>query len=177
MSLPDALSLAHDTGLDLVQASANTDEIPVCKLLDYNKYVYRQAKQLRKQRASQRKTEIKGIRIGFSTAAHDMDVKAKKAREFLANGHHVKLMLMFKGREITHFELGSEKVHKFMEMLADIGKPESGVQKQGKTISVLIKPIQNSKKIYRQNTNLKTDEAEDTQRDQETSHGDRQEKA
>lgn len=172
MPLSEALKLAQAAGLDLVQVSADNDATPVCKLIDYHKFVYRQAKQLRKQRASQRKSEIKGIRIGFSTASHDLDVKAKKARDFLAKGSRVKVVLMFRGREITHFNLGSEKMQDFLQRIADAGEAESALQKQGKTISVLIKPIQGTKK-----SKLDNYEAEDTQRDQKKGQDHRQEEA
>lgn len=150
--------------------SADTDEVPVCKLMDYNKFIYRQAKQLRKQKATQRRNELKGIRLGFATAAHDLEVKARKAREFLSDGYRVKVMLIFRGREITHFDLGTEKIQSFLQLLADIGEPESRIQKQGKTISILLKPLQSSKQPKPSNN-----EAENAQRRQETRETNRQE--
>jgi len=122
-----------------VEVSPNANP-PVAKVMDLGKFRYEQTKAARKQRQQQKVGEIKEIRISLKISAHDLDVKAKKAETFLKNKSKVQLMLRFKGREITHKELGIKLLKDFAEKLEEFAKIEGELKKQGMTISMLVVP-------------------------------------
>jgi translation initiation factor IF-3 len=132
-----ALEMARQRELDLVEVAPNTSP-PVCKLMDYGKYLYRQQKVDRKHRAQQKQAEMKGIRLGFRTGQHDLEVKANQARKFLEGRHSVKVAMVFRGREVTHKDLGFEKMQKFYELVKDVGKLDDRPKSQGNTIFMII---------------------------------------
>ncbi|MDD4351658.1 MAG: translation initiation factor IF-3 [Candidatus Gracilibacteria bacterium] len=141
VSREEALQRAKAAELDLVEISPNA-EPPVCKIMDFGKYLYRLNKTDRKHKAKQKKTETKEVRIGFSTGEHDLEVKAKRAIKFLRGRDRVKITLQFKGREISHFDLGKEKLQSFVDRLAEHGKLDEEIKKQGRNLIVIIKPPQ-----------------------------------
>lgn len=141
MGLMKALELARGRELDLVEVAPNAQP-PVCKFMDYGKYLYRQQKADRKHRAQQKHTEVKGIRIGFRTSPHDIEVKAKQARKFLGSRHVIKVSLILRGREFAHKNLAYEKMRKFYELLQDIAKMEETPKSQGNTIFMILSPLQ-----------------------------------
>lgn len=112
-----SLELAREKGLDLVEISANTNP-PVCKIINYGKYQYLQEKKERKQKTKQKKSELKGVRIGFTTSPHDLEIKARQIEKFLKDGHKVRIDMRLKGREKAHRDLAEEKVKKFLEMIS-----------------------------------------------------------
>lgn len=136
--LEEAKKRAQEANLSLAEVSPNTDP-PVCKILDYGKYRYEQTKQLKKQKKGS-KFEIKGIRLGIKIGQHDFEVKLNRARKFLEKKDKVKVTLLFRGREITHRELGEELLGKFEKGLSDISKREGSLEKQGPTISLTLLP-------------------------------------
>ena len=140
MSLNDALSLARERGTDLVEVSPNAVP-PVCKLLDYGKYMYRQSKIDHRHRVKQKSNEVKEIRLSPRISIHDIETKANQARKFLEKGCRVKTNVLFKGRELSHLDIGQEKLVQFVTLLADISEPESPPKRQGNTISILLKPF------------------------------------
>ncbi len=142
ISLEEALRLAKEAELDLVEVSPNA-EPPVCRIMDYGKYLYRQNKADRKQKARQKKTETKEVRIGFSTGEHDLQVKAKRGQKFLEGGDRVKMTLHFKGREISHFDLGKERLTAFAKRLEEFGVLDQDVKKQGRNLTMVFKPKNN----------------------------------
>ena len=105
MSTAEALRMAEEVGLDLVEVSPNTVP-PVAKILDFGKYKYEQQKQQQKARAKQKTSELKGIRLGVKIGEHDLDTKLRNAEKFIAKGDKVKFQLRFRGREVVHKELG-----------------------------------------------------------------------
>jgi translation initiation factor IF-3 len=127
--LEKALQIANERGLDVVEMASNSVP-PVCRLLDYGRYRYEQTKKERKARKGQRGVALKEIRIRPRVKEHDLDTKIKTARKLLEEGDKVKVLLVFRGREITHPELGLKLLKKVAEDLKDIavfdGAPSSG---------------------------------------------------
>ena len=117
MKLEEALSLAREQNLDLVQV---TDKVspPVCKIIEYGKYLYRQQKKEKKQ--SKKTSEIKGIRLRFNISDHDIETKVKQAEQFLAKGDKVKIEMVLRGREKALAQHAKEKIEKFLEDLNKI---------------------------------------------------------
>ncbi len=137
-STSEALRYAEDKGLDLVEV-APLAKPPVCKVIDYGIYLYN----LKKQKKSQKKvkkTETKTTRLSIRTDKHDLEVKAKKARKFLEDRNMLKVVVIFKGREITHKELGVAKMDEFYKMIEDICEIEQDPKRQGYQLTMMLKP-------------------------------------
>jgi translation initiation factor IF-3 len=139
-SIEDARQLAKEKELDLVEV-APTARPPVCKIMDFGKHLYKQKKLAQKQRTKHRKSEVKGIRLSLRTGQHDIDVKIRKARQFLDAGHSLKVALIFKGREISHFDLAVEKMQAFKEELMDVAKVDQEPKKQGYNLFMILSPL------------------------------------
>ena len=139
MSSADALQMARERELDLVEV-APLAKPPVCKILDYGKFLYRQNKIEQKHKRMQKKTEMKTIRLSLRIDEHDLDVKAKQARGFLEEGNSVKVNLMFKGREMAHEDLGMQKVQAFFDRIKDAAAVEAPAKKQGNSINMVLIP-------------------------------------
>ena len=116
MKIIDALQLAREKELDLVEVGPNTQP-PIAKIMDYGKYMYHKEKQERKSGIKQRDQERKTVRVGFKTGVHDLEFKAKQINEFLGEGRPVKIELTLRGREKALSGLGREKLIKFLETL------------------------------------------------------------
>ncbi|MBD3330115.1 translation initiation factor IF-3 [Candidatus Peregrinibacteria bacterium] len=140
MGLEKAMALAKEKDLDLAEVAGNANP-PVCKIIDYGKHQYHQKKVETKHRKSQKKTTVKGIRMGFKTGDHDIDIKVKQARKFLEAGNGVKVTLIFKGREIIYKNLAIEKMKKFYEKLEDIANMEAEPKANGYTLNMMLTPI------------------------------------
>jgi len=132
-----ALRIAEEKDLDLVEISPNANP-PVCKILDYRKFIYEQQKREKTQRKQQSSQEMKELRFTWRTADHDFNFKVRHAREFLEEGNKVKATVMFRGREIAHREVGEELLNKFVESLSDIAKIDTPVKLDGKRMSVIL---------------------------------------
>ncbi len=111
-----AIEIAQERGLDLVEI-APTVKPPVCKITDYGKHKYQQAKKEQQQKAKQKTIEVKGIRIGLSTSSHDLEYKAKQAGEFLGEGNKVRVEMRLRGREKAHLDLAKEKLSDFLKLI------------------------------------------------------------
>ena len=105
MSLEEALSIAHEQELDLVEINPDTNP-PVAKLTDWGKYNYQKIKQLKKNKKASKVAKLKQVRLGLKIGEHDLQIKLKQTREFIENKHKVKFMIMYKGREQAHKEIG-----------------------------------------------------------------------
>ncbi len=138
-SIEEAIRLAEERGLDLVEVAPKANP-PVCKILDYGKYLYRLNKQEQKQKRMQKQGEIKGIRITFRIDQHDLETKINRAREFLENRNSVKVTLVFRGREAAHAELAKEKMGQFTENLKDIAQIEEAPKMQGSQMIMILNP-------------------------------------
>lgn len=109
--------MAREKQLDLVEISPNAQP-PVCKLVNFGKFLYRIAKQERRHQAKQKKSEMKGIRLGIGTGEHDLKVKAKKASDFLDEGHQLKIEIILRGREKAHRDLAIQRIRAFITILS-----------------------------------------------------------
>lgn len=140
-SREDALRMARERGLDLVEVSPISTP-PVCKIMDYGKYLYRQKKLDQKHKKMQRKAEVKGVRFSMRTSNHDLEIKARQARKFLEERDAVKAQLVFKGREASHEHLAREKMVKFSESLKDISKIDTPPSRHGMSLIMTLVPLQ-----------------------------------
>lgn len=141
----DALKLAHEQGLDLVEISPNADP-PVCKIIDYNKFLYEKKKKEKEMKANSKMSEVKEIRFTPNTDDHDFNFKAKHAEDFLKDGNKVKAYVQFKGRAIMFKERGELLLLKFAERLAEIGAPEGLPKLEGKRMMIIFAPKSQKKK-------------------------------
>jgi translation initiation factor IF-3 len=119
----EALRLAEDRGLDLVEVSPNANP-PVCRLLNYSKHMYERSRRDREARKAQKQAEIKEIRLRPKIAEHDVMVKLKLARRFLEEGSKVRVRVRFRGREITHKEIARELLDNVVEKMSDVAVVE-----------------------------------------------------
>jgi len=139
MSREKAQALSDEKELDLAEVAPNVNP-PVCKIIDYGKYQYHQKKVDTKHRKTQKKTEVKGVRMGFKTGDHDILVKAKQAKKFLEAGNSVKVSLIFRGREAAYVDLAIAKMNKFYTELEAISNMEAPSKKQGNTLIMILTP-------------------------------------
>jgi len=137
--IEEARQRAQTVGLDLVEVAAEAKP-PVCRIQDYSKYLFEQQKKERQAKANAHKSDTKEVRLRPGTGDGDLDIKAKHAREFLDGGHKVAIMLQFRGRELSHKELGLEMIRKFSGMLQDIAKMEQEPRIEGKRMHALLAP-------------------------------------
>lgn len=139
MPIADALRVAESRGLDLVEVSA-TARPPVCRVTDYDKYRYAQKKKEHDSKRHSSAGGIKEVKMGARAATHDVDFKVKHLRRFVGDGQRVKLSVSFRGREITHPELGRALIDRIIEQVTDVAAPEGGVRMEGRNMSVLLTP-------------------------------------
>jgi translation initiation factor IF-3 len=132
--------MAVNDGLDLVEISPNANP-PVCKIMDYGKYCYEQEKKAKLAKKKQKVVHLKEIMLRPNISSHDLEIKLNYAKNFITDGDKVKFTLRFKGREITHQEIGFEIFKKVIEALKDIAKAESGPKMEGKMITAIFSPI------------------------------------
>ena len=136
----EALKLADSLGLDLVEISAKADP-PVCKILDYQKYLYQQKKKAKEMKANAAKIVIKEIRFGPNTDEHDFQFKLKHAQEFLQEGSKVKASVFFKGRSILYADQGEKLLLRFAVELEEYGRAEQMPKLEGKRMIMMISPV------------------------------------
>lgn len=142
MSLSEALMIAEEAGLDLVEIAPNANP-PVCKVIDYSKFIYERKKKLKEQKAKSAKVVVKEIRLGPNTDEHDFNFKLKHAMKFLQEGAKVKVDVFFKGRSIIYKEQGELILLKFADALSEYGRVESLPKLEGKRMIMLIAPKKN----------------------------------
>lgn len=138
--IAEALKMAHDLELDLVEIAGSAVP-PVCKIIDYQKYVYQQKKKAKEMKANASKQEIKELRFGPQTDEHDFQFKLNHAKEFLKDGDKVKAFVYFKGRSIVFSEQGEKLLLRFALELEEFGKAEKMPLLEGKRMSMIIAPI------------------------------------
>ena len=135
----EALQIAEERGLDLVEVAPNANP-PVCRLMDYGKFLYERTKKDREARRTQKLTEIKEIRLRPKIGEHDIDVKTRQAREFLSSGAKVRVRVRFRGREITHPEVARDLLERVKEALATAAVVEQEPQMEGNTMLMMLAP-------------------------------------
>ena len=134
----EAKKMAYEKGLDLVEISP-TAVPPVCKIMDYGKFKYEDKKKA-ESRKKQHQASVKELRVRPNTGEHDIEVKLKKAREFLEDGDKVSITVRFRGREVVHSMIGVEILKKMAEALGDIGKVERPPRLEGKRMNMILSP-------------------------------------
>ena len=145
MSRDEALKLAEQQEKDLVEIAPQANP-PVCKIIDYGKYQYEQQKREKSAKKQQQAQQMKEVRFKWRTDTHDFDFKVRHAREFIEEGSKVKASVYFRGREITHQDIGRELLQRFIDAVLDIAKVDQQVQAEGRTCSVVIAPDKTKKK-------------------------------
>ena len=143
--IQDALRIAQEQGLDLVEISPQADP-PVCKVIDYNKFLYEKKRKEKEMKAKSKSAEVKEIRFTPGTDEHDFDFKSKHAESFLKEGNKVKAYVQFKGRAIMFKERGELLLLKFAERLAEVGQPEALPKMEGKRMLIIFAPKAQKKK-------------------------------
>lgn len=144
MPLYQALQLAREHSTDLVEVNP-TAVPPVCRLLDYGRYKYEQAKKERDARKSVKTAGLREVRFRPKIDEHDVQVKSRHIREFLDEGDKVKISVMFRGREITHPELGRELLSKLASAFKDVASIEGSGLMEGRSITVILSPLKQAK--------------------------------
>lgn len=138
-SFQTALRIADEQNLDLVEISPNADP-PVCRILDYQKFLYQKKRKEKEAKANSKKMEVKEIRFGPQTDDHDYNFKLKHAQEFLKDGNKVKAYVFFRGRSIVFKEQGELLLARFANDLAEFGKPDAVPNLEGKRMILNLSP-------------------------------------
>ena len=146
LPLRDALSHAVEKGLDLVEISPNAKP-PVCRVMDYGKYRFEQLKREKEAKKNQRVVQLKEVKFRPNIEDHDFDTKVKSAERFLQDGDKVKATVMFRGREITHQDLGKVLLQRMAETLADVAVQEKPPKTEGRNMTAIFapKPVKSGK--------------------------------
>ena len=139
MKVSEALAIAQEQGTDLVEVAPGANP-PVCRLMDYGKFLYEAQKRDRDARKSQTKVEIKEIRLRPKISEHDLDYRLQNARKFLERGAKVKVRLRFRGREVTHPEVARDLMQRVAEELSDVGQVEKRPSMEGMTMLMILGP-------------------------------------
>ena len=144
MSSQEANHKAEEMGYDLVKISPNAVP-PVCRIMDYSKYKFDQAKRLKELKKNQKVIDVKEIQLSMTIELHDMQVKAKHAVRFLTAGDKVKVVLRMRGRQQAYANKGIEIVNSFVEMITEVGEKEREPKVEGRNIIVIVQPKKKSK--------------------------------
>lgn len=134
----EALGLARESGVDLVEISPSANP-PVVKIIDWGKFQYQKMKEQQKSRKKSKNGELKQIRLGLRIGVNDLNIKIRKIKEFLSDGQRVKIMIVFKGREMAHKELGDKMMQEIIEMLADDAVVDQKPVMAGRNLSIGIR--------------------------------------
>jgi len=140
LPLRDAVAKASAKSLDLVLMAAKSNP-PVCKIMDYGKYKYEQSKKASRARKRQHVMQVKEVKVGANTGAHDMEVKIKAAKKFLSQGNKVKVSLRFRGREMAHTGRGLDQMKNVAQALKEFGKPEKMPNMEGRQMIMIVAPL------------------------------------
>ncbi len=139
MSLNDAVTMAEEMNLDLVEVAPDAKP-PVCRIMDFGKFQYERQRKERRARKQQKNVEIKEIQLGPKTDEHHLGFKIRAAREWIDQGMKVKVRMKFKGREITHPEIGREKLDYIASQLGDIATVEQKPNLEGRAMLMVLAP-------------------------------------
>ena len=139
VGLLEGLKRADDAGLDLVEISPNTNP-PVCKILDYGKYIYEKQKLEKKNKKKQHVIHVKEIRVRPNTGDHDLLTKLSRAKKFLEAGDKVKITVMYRGREMARQDIGIETLNRVVEILNDFSKIDKQANLEGRRLSLILSP-------------------------------------
>lgn len=162
MTPKDAVQIAKEAGLDLIEVSP-TARPPVCRILDYGKFLYEESK--KKKDSQQTTSKLKEIKFRVRIDPHDFHTKIRRAEEFLYDGNKVKVTLTFRGREMEHTELGFERVNAAVEQLKHIGTPDAPPKRVGRNITMIISPLPANKRVLKYNEPDDDDEEEEEEKE------------
>ena len=137
--IEDALKAADEADLDLVCISANPDN-PVCRIMDYGKYLFEQSKREKEAKKKQKETELKEVGMKLTTDTHDIEVKQKMVIKFLKNGDRVKVKIRFRGREMAYQQQGYQVMENFMEGIAEFGQVDKQPKVEGRDMVMFVVP-------------------------------------
>ena len=135
--MQDAMRIADEANLDLVEVAPNADP-PVCRILDYGKFKYEQSKRERESRRGSKSVALREVRMRVKIGAHDLDFKVRTARKLLADGDKVKVSVMFRAREITHPEVGRDLLDRFFAQLDDAATIDRPPSMEGRFMSMIL---------------------------------------
>ena len=135
----EAIQVAQDAGLDLVEVAPNARP-PVCKIMDFGKFKYQQAKKSHKSKAKSHEVRQKEVRVRPKTEAHDLDFKIRRARQFLEEGDKVLVNMLFRGRELTHLDYAAQNMQAFVDQLSDVATVERGPSREGRRMILILAP-------------------------------------
>jgi translation initiation factor IF-3 len=163
ITLEDALRIAQERGYNLVEVAPNSDP-PVCKIMDYGRFKFAQAKKEKETRRRQKQASLKEVKLRPKIGEHDFDFKKRHAIEFLENGHKVKLTIMFRGREMAHTENGYAILNRLIEELDEYARPDASPKLEGRNLHVtmLPRPPKKQKTDEEGDESLHVDEAAET---------------
>ena len=153
LSREEAQNNAKELGLDLVEIASNATP-PVAKIVDFKKFLYQQQKKKQEEKRKTRVSETKELRLGPFINEHDLAVVVKRAREFLEDGHKLKLVVKFKGRQITHPEFGQRTLDKAINQLSDVSKTEREKHFEGRQLICLLSPERKNKNAKEENQEI-----------------------
>ena len=139
MNLEKAQEIANNVGLDLVEISPNTNP-PVCKILDYGKYVYEKQKLEKKNKKKQHVIHVKEIRVRPNTGDHDLLTKLSRAKKFLEAGDKVKITVMYRGREMARQDMGVDTLNRVVSILDDFAEIDKQANMEGRRLSLILSP-------------------------------------
>ena len=139
LPINEALDLAASKDLDLVLVSGNSDN-PVCKIMNYGKHKFEQAKREKESRKKQKTVECKKLRVTPNIEIHDFTFKAKNARKFLSDGNKVRITVRFRGREVNYVKMGEDVLNQFIEELKDVATVEKKPFLEGKNMFIILAP-------------------------------------
>ena len=138
MSSRDAQLMARDAGLDLVEISPNANP-PVVKIIDWGKYQYQKMKEQSRAKKNAKSSELKQIRLGLKIGENDLNIKVRKTLELLEDGDRVKIMIVFRGREMAHKEIGTELMNRIIEKLGDQVVVDGKSQMSGRNLTFMVR--------------------------------------
>ncbi len=144
MQTSEALALAQERGLDLVEVSPKARP-PVCKIMDYGKYMYQLKKRAKEAKKRQHVTQVKEVKMRPKIEPHDYEFKCRHAREFLSEGDKVKFTIIFRGRELAHKELGRKVLERVAETLSDAAQVEVPIRSEGRSMTMVVAPAPGKK--------------------------------
>jgi translation initiation factor IF-3 len=139
MTIQEALEAARSRDFDLVEVASEAQP-PVCRIMDFGKYKYTQARRQKEARKKQTTIMVKEVKMGPKTEKHDFDFKLKHVRRFLEEGHKAKVTVRFKGREMAHTELGWKMLNRMVEAVSDIAVTENNPRMEGRMLHIMLSP-------------------------------------
>jgi translation initiation factor IF-3 len=140
MTPRDAIMIARERGIDLIEVAPQAQP-PVCKIMDYGKYKYEQAKKEKESAKKHKQSELKGIQMFPNIEEHDFTTKVRSAIKFLEDGDKVKVTIRFKGRQITHPEFGRQQLDKVIQMTSEVGQVEKPAAMEGRMMTMILSPL------------------------------------